>query len=337
MKGNRENEHNAKLSYIWYFLLGIAFVIILLYWRTSVNVSLIKENILPFAPKIAMAIITLFFANFFIKATLPIIRKAFSKRVKKEEWKIIKNIYVYSLWAITIIIILTGIFGTFSSLGISLSVLGAGIAFALQQAILSFAGWILIMIRRPYKIGDRVYIKGREIRGDVDDITTLFTVIKEVDENEAPTGRSVIIPNSTIFLEPIINYSYDTPYIWLSIPVSITYESDVELAKKAILKVAKKIAGEHMKDAAKEMRRKTPESVQADLISDAPVLRMELADSSINIILRILCRPKNARKLRTDIYNNILKEISKKEYKGKVEIAYPHLQLVFDEKIRERL
>jgi small-conductance mechanosensitive channel len=146
--------------------------------------------------------------------------------------------------------------------GISLSLIGAGVAFALQQVILSFAAWFLIIIKRPYKIGDRIYIKGKDILGDVEDITMLFTVLKEVAPNDTVTGKNVIIPNSTVFLEPITNYTYDVPNIWLSVPIDITYDTDLTLAEKIIFNVAKEVAGEEMRKAAYMIKQKTPESVQ---------------------------------------------------------------------------
>lgn len=62
--------------------------------------------------------------------------------------------------------------------------------------------------------------------------------------NDTVTGKNVIIPDSTVFLEPITSYTYDVPHIWLSVPIDITYESDMALAEKKIFNVAKDVAGE---------------------------------------------------------------------------------------------
>lgn len=233
---------------------------------------------------------------------------------------------------------ITGVFGNFSSLGISLSLIGAGVAFALQQVILSFAAWFLIIIKRPYKIGDRIYIKGKDILGDVEDITMLFTVLKEVAPNDAVTGKNVIIPNSTVFLEPITNYTYDVPHIWLSIPIDITYESDLDLAEKIIFNVAKDVAGEEMRKAAQMIRQMTPESVQVEFALEEPVLRVEFAASSVTIRVRIMCFPRQVPAIRSEIYRRLLAEFNKPENKDKVEIAYPHMELVLhDEVMSERI
>ncbi|MBE0524802.1 MAG: mechanosensitive ion channel family protein [Methanosarcinales archaeon] len=231
-------------------------------------------------------------------------------------------LYIYFVWFIALIIIISGLFGSLSSLGISLTLIGAGLAFALQQVILSFAAWFLILIKHPYKIGDRIYIKSNDILGDVEEITMLFTVLKDVTGEETITGKNVIIPNSTVFLEPIINYSYDIPQVWLSVPVSLTYESDLGLAEKIIFNVAKEVAGEEMKHAARLMRNKTPESVQ-----------VEFADSSTIIKARVMCLPKRIPAIRSEIYKRVLEEFNKPEYKDKVEIAYPHMELVLHDEV----
>jgi len=109
----------------------------------------------------------------------------------------------------------------------------------------------------------------------------LFTLLKEVAPDDTVTGKNVIIPNSTVFLEPIINYTYDVPHIWLSVPMDITYESDMALAEKIIFNVAKEVAGEEMKKAAHMIKEKTPESVQVELAKEEPVLRIEFGASSV--------------------------------------------------------
>lgn len=307
-----------------------------MYWKTYIEISTLSKDFEPLLPKISAALITLFVVNVYLKVSIPVIKKAILFYFKKEEWKVIRMLYVYFVWFIAIIIILSGLFGNLSSLGISLSLIGAGIAFALQQVILSFAGWFLIIIKRPYKIGDRVFIKGKDILGDIEDITLLFTVMKEVAPNDTVTGKNVIIPNSTVFLEPITNYTYDVPQIWISIPISVTYESDLGLAEKIIFEAAKEVAGEEMKNAVYMIRRRTPESVQIEFATDEPVIRVEFADSSITVRVRVMCLPRRVPAIRTEIYKKVFLEFNKPENKDKVEIAYPHMELVLHDEVMSK-
>jgi small-conductance mechanosensitive channel len=316
----------------------VALVILFYYWWKYFELSTIIPAFEFLLPKFVLVIITLLFVNVFLKITQPVLRMTMSKHFKKEDWKVIRMVYIYFIWFIAVLIILTGVFGNFSSLGISLSLIGAGVAFALQQVILSFAAWFLIIIKRPYKIGDRIYIKGKDILGDVEDITMLFTVLKEVAPNDTVTGKNVIIPNSTVFLEPITNYTYDVPHIWLSIPFDVTYESDLDLAEKIIFNSAKEVAGEEMRKAAHMIRQMTPESVQLEFALEEPVLRVEFAASSVLIRVRILCYPRQVPAIRSEIYRRVLAEFNKPENKDKVEIAYPHMEIVLhDEVMSDRI
>lgn len=318
--------------------LALSFIILAYYVKTYFEISTFAAAIEPVLPRIAITIMALFMVNVFLKISIPIIKKSIFNHAKAEEWKMIRSLYVVIIWLITLLIILSGIFGSFSSLGVSLSLIGAGVAFALQHVILSFAGWFLIILRHPYKIGDRIYIKSSDIRGDVEDITMLFTVLKEVATDEAVTGKNIILPNSTVFLEPIVNYTFDVPQIWLSLPIYITYESDLQLAEKIIFEAARHVAGEEMKKAASMIRQKTPDSVQLEFAREEPVLRVEFADSSIIIRVRIMCRPKQVTAIRSEIYKRVLDEFNGIENKDKVEIAYPHMELVFhDEVMSERM
>jgi hypothetical protein len=83
--------------------------------------------------------------------------------------------------------------------GISLSLIGAGIAFALQQVILSFAAWFLIIIKRPYKIGDRIYIKGKDILGDVEEMRKAAYMIKQKTPESVQChdkGEDTVLPKA---------------------------------------------------------------------------------------------------------------------------------------------
>ncbi|MDF1532634.1 MAG: mechanosensitive ion channel [ANME-2 cluster archaeon] len=316
------------MDVLWFLGLVLAIVLLIIYWRIYIDVSTFTSVFEPLLPKFSFVIITLFIVKIFLKISLPILNRAVKPHFKSGEWKVVRMLYIYFVWFLALIIIISGVLGNFSSLGISLSLLGAGLAFALQQVILSFAAWFLIMVKRPYKIGDRIYIKSNDILGDVENITMLFTVLKDVTGDETVTGKNVIIPNSVVFLEPIINYSYDIPQVWLSIPVSVTYESDLGLAERIIFNAAKEVAGEEMKQAARLMRTKTPESVQVEFALEEPVLRVGFADSSTTVTVRVMCLPKLVPAIRTEVYRKVLEEFNNPENKDKVEIAYPHMELV---------
>jgi small-conductance mechanosensitive channel len=323
---------------LWYLALLVSFVLLVVYWGAFISVESLRKTILPWLPKIAFSLMVLFAVHFLLEATQPVVRKVIGRHFHPWERDLLSHLYIGTVWALAVVVIVVGIFGSLSSLGISFGLIGAGLALALQQAILSFVGWFLIVIKRPYKVGDRIQIPEKGLQGDVENITALYTVLKEISVDESVTGRNIIIPNSTVFLEPIVNYSYDVPYVWVSIPISVTYESDLALAERIIFEVAKGVAGEDMRRAVFLIRNTTPSSVQADMAREEPIIRVEFADSSVTVIARIMCLPKQVRQFKTEIYRRIFETFRDPANKGKVEIAYPHMELVFhDEGMSDRV
>ena len=117
-------------------------------------------------------------------------------------------------------------------------VVGAGVAFALQEVIASFAGWIAISSGQFYKPGDRVQLGG--IMGDVIDISILRTTVMEIGawvKADQYNGRIVRIANSFVFKEPVFNYSADFAFVWDEITIPVKYGSDHRLARQILQQV----------------------------------------------------------------------------------------------------
>lgn len=126
---------------------------------------------------------------------------------------------------------------TLAGLGIFSLVLG----FALQAPITSFIGWLYIIFRQPYKVGDRIQISGH--RGDVVEVSYLDTIIEECSgdylENDRTSGRIIRFPNSLILKDKVVNYSGDfEPFIWNETAVQISYTSDLDFVEECLKKGA---------------------------------------------------------------------------------------------------
>ena len=114
--------------------------------------------------------------------------------------------------------------------------IGAGIALALQDVILSVAGWFLIIVRRPFQVGDRIELGG--VKGDVIDIRLLQTSLLEIGnwvDADQSTGRIVHCPHSLVFKEPLFNYTKGFEFIWNEIKIPLTFESNWKKGKEIIL------------------------------------------------------------------------------------------------------
>ncbi len=116
-----------------------------------------------------------------------------------------------------------------------LGLIGAGIAFSLQEVIASIAGWVMITWKRTYRVGDRVEIGG--IQGDVIDLGLIRTTLMETGswvQADQQTGRVVTISNATALRQPVFNYTAYFPYLWDGLTIPVTFRSDWELAVRLI-------------------------------------------------------------------------------------------------------
>src|SRR5205814_3954172 len=114
-------------------------------------------------------------------------------------------------------IIISVLFVNWYAAVVSLGLISLILGFALQTPISSFIGWIYILMRAPYRVGDRIEIGSA--RGDVMDVGYLDTTLWEIGgrylSTDHPSGRLIKFPNTKVFSEPVFNYSWPLfPYIW---------------------------------------------------------------------------------------------------------------------------
>ena len=212
-----------------------------------------------------------------------------------------------------------------SYLTIFLGVAGAGLALALQEVIMSVAGWFLILIRRPFEVGDRIEING--IKGDVIDIrlfqTSLLEIGNWVDADQS-TGRIVNFPNSFVFKAANYNYSRGFEFIWHEIPLLITFESDWQRARDIILQNAKK----HVEGLEDSVSRKIDAMRNRYMIyygKLTPIVYVNIKDSGVELTLRYLTEAKKRRFTQDQLCQAILEDFDKDP---NVHFAYPTYRIV---------
>ena len=168
---------------------------------------------------------------------------------------------------------------------------GLAIGLALQGSLSNFAAGILIVIYRPYKVGD--YIQADNHLGTVDDIQIFSTVLK------TPDNKLVIVPNGSIMNGSIVNFSNQDKRR-VDIIASCSYEDDIDKVKSVLADILSK----------------------DDRILNEPKPRIavsELADSSVNFIVRPWV--KNSDYI--DVYYSLLEEIKKRFDREGIAIPYP--------------
>ena len=209
---------------------------------------------------------------------------------------------------------------------VALGVAGAGIAFALQEVIISIAGWIALSFGQFYTIGDRVQLGG--IKGDVIDIGVLRTTVMEIGEwvkGDQYNGRIVRIANSFVFKEPVFNYSGDFPFVWDEITVPVKYGSDHRLAREIILAAANKSVGEYVEPAQNEWKKMTRKFAVENAIIE-PMVFLIANDNWMEFTLRYVVDFKKRRGAKDTLFTHILDAVAKTD--GKVSLASVTFQLV---------
>lgn len=209
---------------------------------------------------------------------------------------------------------------------VALGVAGAGIAFALQEVIASFAGWVAISVGNFYKVGDRVMMGG--ITGDVIDISTLRTTLMETGQwvkGDLYNGRIVRISNAFVFKEPVFNFSADFPFLWDEIMIPVKFGSDRRLARE----ILEKAGNDLLMDYTAEVKESWNTMVRKYLIEDAvlePKVTMTANDNWIEFTLRYVVDYKFRRSTKDMLYTRILDEVDKSE--GRVALASATFHLV---------
>ena len=235
-----------------------------------------------------------------------------------ERYRVRKAI-TFLAYLVVFLIIVASFSDRLATLGITLGVVGAGVALALQDVITSVAGWATISTGNVYKTGDRIQMAG--IRGDVIDIGVFRTTLMEIGQwvqGDLYNGRIVRVANNAVFKEAVYNYSADFPFVWDEITLPVKYGGDYKLAGEILNRVATDLLGEYVASA-----KATWESVAKKyLIEEAqiePMVTLSANDNWVEFTLRYITDYKLRRNTRHELFTRILKEVEKTN--GRVEIA----------------
>lgn len=200
-----------------------------------------------------------------------------------------------------------------------LGLLSAGIAIALQDLIVALAGWLFIIWRRPFVVGDRIEIAGQ--LGDVIDIRLFSFSLLEIGRRinaEQSTGRIIHIPNGKIFSDVLTNMHQGFPFIWNEIPVMVTFESDWEKAKAILVNIVNDLAPD-VTEALRRGRRAGQRFV-ISYSNVSPTVYTSVADSGVVLTLRYMVDPRKRRGSEQEIWEAMLRAF---KHHWDIDFAYP--------------
>ena len=227
----------------------------------------------------------------------------------------LRRVMKLTLGLLMVLIVLSVLFQNWYTAVVSVGLLSLILGFALQTPITSFFAWIYILIRTPYRVGDRIKIG--DATGDVIDVsyidTTLWEFGGDLLSTDHPSGRVIKFPNSRVLSTAIYNYTWPLfPYIWNEVKFSIAYESDLEFVAETMQRVTEQEIGEPM---MKHIR------VYREVLAQTPVDQLEVREHPavlfrinpntwLDAIVRYLVHPKEAGRVKTRLIKKLLAELN---------------------------
>jgi len=213
------------------------------------------------------------------------------------------------------LIVVSVIFANWYTAVVSLGLISLILGFALQTPITSFIGWIYILVREPYRVGDRIRIG--EATGDVIDVSYLDTTLWEFGgqylSTDHPSGRIIKFPNSQVLSSTVYNYSWPLfPYIWNEIKFNVAYASDLEFVGRVMQETAEEELGEAMMERVsvyRELLEKTP--VDELDVKERPSVVFRVSENTwVEAIVRYLVVPKEQGRVKTRLIKKMLARLN---------------------------
>ena len=252
-----------------------------------------------------------------------VVAKLVAKAIHDKLWRHKTRKFAFYLgFASSLIALIVIWFVEGGQFAITLSVIGAGLALALQQPLVSMAGWAYIVSNHPYDVGDRIEING--VSGDVVDIRLFKTVLFEsflegTASGTQTTGRVIDFPNSYVLTHNTINYTRGFEYMWNEYPILVTFESNWNKAYELLAQI--------LIDETERFEAPAKQQVTAlerrYLIYDEKMnssVYIAIQDSGVELGLRYLAPARQRRMIRDTISRRILSAF---ELEADIELAYP--------------
>jgi small-conductance mechanosensitive channel len=190
-----------------------------------------------------------------------------------------------------------------------LGLIGAGLAVALREPLLSIAGRLAIFAGHMFTVKDRVQIN--QLSGDIIDIGFFYTRMLEIGNwisGDQATGRIVQFPNAQIFGTPIFNYTQNFSFIWDEITLPITYNSNLEQASKILTGVGNEYTREFLQGAEQQLEEMRRYFVVPS-IELKPAVYVKVTSNWLELTMRYIVDPKKRRPASSFIYGETFKRI----------------------------
>jgi len=221
--------------------------------------------------------------------------------------RVMHLVVALAIAVIAISIIFVNWYGALAALGIGSIIIGL----ALQTPMKSFIAWIYILVRQPFRVGDRIQIG--DATGDVIDVGYLDTTLWEFGgkyiSGDHPSGRIIKFPNEKVLDEIVYNYSWPLfPYIWNEIRFQVAYNADLEFIASTMQKITEEELGKEMiarVQTFRDLLARTP--VDELEVHERPRVIFRVSDNTwLEAIVRYLVQPREAGRVKTRLIKKLL-------------------------------
>src|SRR5438270_610499 len=214
------------------------------------------------------------------------------------------------LWCLIAIIVATAFASELGAITTFAGLLTAGIAVALQNVILSIAGYFFLIGSYGVRVGDRVNING--VTGDVVDIGLVRLQLMEVTTGPAPrpTGRVVAFSNAVVFQagSGMFKQIPGTNFVWHEVTLTLDAKGNYAQVEQRMMEAVNKVFAEY-RDSMEMQRRNVERSLNSTLGSFAPESRLSLTQTALEIVIRYPLELGNAAEIDNRMTRAILEAL----------------------------
>jgi small-conductance mechanosensitive channel len=214
------------------------------------------------------------------------------------------------LWSLISIIVATAFASELGAITTFAGLMTAGIAVALQNVILSIAGYFFLIGKYGVRVGDRVNING--VTGDVVDIGLVRLQLMEMTSGPAPlpTGRVVAFSNAVVFQagSGMFKQIPGTNFLWHEITLSLDPKTNYRQVEQRMMEAVNKVFAEY-RDKMELQRRNVERSLNSTLAAFAPESRLHLTQTSLEVVIRYPVELTNAGEIDNRVTRAILEAL----------------------------
>ena len=234
------------------------------------------------------------------------------------QWRRISG---YAVFVLTAVLAGRVVFEGFHGVATFLGLMAAGFAISLRDPLVNLVGWMLIVWRRPFSVGDRIQIGNHA--GDVMDLTISRFTLAEIGNwvhADQITGRIVHIPNGKVFVEPVAIYSRGMhDFIWNEVAVLVTFESNWKRAKDILNEIAVNHAG-HLAEPAESKLKEYARDFLVVPVDLTPWVFTTVEACGVLLTVRHVCRSRHRRESTQVVWEDVLDRFAECD---DIDFAYP--------------